>query len=95
MSFIELDGWFAKNKNNVYYYRPISGGMLIVKLENADAKTFRIFKGIYTLGIDKNHLYNETDIVKEIDVRNFRVRKNDAKGTIKIISGKNTVEFSY
>ncbi|MCL9804204.1 DKNYY domain-containing protein [Flavobacterium amniphilum] len=96
-SFVELDGWFAKDRNNVYYFRPVSGGMQIVKLEKADTKTFRIFEGIYILGIDKNYLYNETDIVKEIDVRNYKVCKNETDDgrTVKITSGKETVEFTY
>lgn len=37
LSFAVFDGWFAKDKNSVYYYRPTSGGMLISKMEKADS----------------------------------------------------------
>jgi hypothetical protein len=49
LSFEALDGWFAKDKNSAYYYRPVSGGMLISKLTDADANHFRYSK--VTIGI--------------------------------------------
>ncbi len=95
ISFIELDGWFAKDKNNVYYFRPTSGGMQISKLEKADSKTFKIFHGIYNLGIDKSNLFNETNIVKDVNVKKIKYFKNENERIIKIISGKTEYKFEY
>lgn len=64
LSFEELDGWYAKDKSNVYYYRPTSGGMQISKLEKADAKTFKILKGHYKYASDKNYFYDEIKIIE-------------------------------
>ncbi|MEI9956710.1 MAG: DKNYY domain-containing protein [Ferruginibacter sp.] len=41
LTFEPLDGWYAKDKNYVYYYRPVSGGMQISKIDTADSKTFK------------------------------------------------------
>lgn len=64
LTFVELDGWYAKDKSNVYYYSPTSGGMQISKLEKADTKTFKILKGHYRYASDKNYFYDETEIIK-------------------------------
>ena len=54
LTFKELDGWYAKDKHFAYYYRPTSGGMLIVKLAKADVKSFRILtKLIILYAVDK------------------------------------------
>ncbi len=87
-SFVELDGWYAKDKRNVYYFRPVSGGMQISKLEKADTKTFKILKGEYKYGIDKNHLFNETDIIENINVNKIKFLKDKKGKIIKIKSGK-------
>lgn len=63
-TFEVLDGWYAFDKNNIYYYRPVSGGMLNVKLDSADRKTFRILKGQYKYAMDKKYFYNEMTILK-------------------------------
>jgi hypothetical protein len=88
LSFIELDGWFAKDKKNVYYFRPVSGGMQISKLKNADTKTFKILKGEYRYAIDKNHLFSETDIVEDIDVKKIKFHRDKKGKIIKVTSGK-------
>jgi hypothetical protein len=66
-TFEPLDGWFAKDKNNVYYYRPVSGGMLLSKIENADTKTFTILKGHYKYAKDKEHFFDETEIIENFE----------------------------
>ena len=43
-TFKQLYGWYAKDKNFIYYYRPVSGGMKVVKIDSADLKTFEILK---------------------------------------------------
>ena len=64
LSFEELNGWYAKDKSNVYYYRPTSGGMQILKLEKADVKTFKILDGHYKYASDKNYFYDKTEIIE-------------------------------
>jgi hypothetical protein len=63
-TFEELNGWYAKDKNYVYYYRPVSGGMQISKIDEADTKTFKMLSGHYKYAFDKNFFYNEKQIIK-------------------------------
>jgi hypothetical protein len=64
LTFEPLDGWYAKDKNYVYYYRPVSGGMQISKIATADSKTFKLLAGNYKYAMDKNFFYDETQIIK-------------------------------
>lgn len=64
LSFEQLNGWYAKDKNNIYYYRPTSGGMQIIKLKKADVKTFKILDGHYKYASDKNYFYDQTEIIE-------------------------------
>ena len=61
--FEQLDGWYAKDKNFIYYYRPVSGGMLISKIDTADINTFRLLAGHYKYAMDKNFFYDEPQII--------------------------------
>ena len=63
LTFEPLDGWYAKDKNYVYYYRPVSGGMQISKIDTADTKTFKLLAGHYKYATDKNFFYNERRII--------------------------------
>lgn len=63
-TFEPLDGWYAKDKNYVYYYRPVSGGMQISKIDTADARTFKLLPGHYKYAMDKNFFYDETEIIE-------------------------------
>jgi hypothetical protein len=63
ITFEPLDGWYAKDKNYVYYYRPVSGGMQISKIDSADTKTFKLLAGHYKYGMDKNFFYDEFQII--------------------------------
>lgn len=56
--------WFAKDHENIYYFRPTSGGMQISKIKSADIKTFQILKGNYKYAVDKNNFYKETDKIE-------------------------------
>lgn len=58
------DSWYAKDKNYVYYYRPMSGGMQISIINSADASTFKLLPGHYKYAVDKNAFYNETKIIE-------------------------------
>jgi len=81
MTFEPLNGWYAKDKNNVYYYRPVSGGMQISKIASADRKTFAILKGHYKYGFDKNHYYDETEIIENFIPSKTNL-KLDKKGRV-------------
>ena len=95
ITFVELEGSFAKDKNYVYYVRPTSGGMQMIKIEKADPKTFKIFKGVYKLGVDENYFFDETDIVEGINVKKIKFHINETERTVKIISGKIKKKISY
>lgn len=81
ITFEPLEGWYAKDKNNVYYYRPVSGGMILLKIEKADTKTFQILKGHYRYGQDKNNFYDETEIIKNF-LPNKTTLKRDNKDRV-------------
>ncbi|WP_300672342.1 DKNYY domain-containing protein [Soonwooa sp.] len=57
------DSWYAKDKNNVYYYRPTSGGMQISKIENADVNSFQVLNKHYRYAIDKNKFYQDASSI--------------------------------
>jgi hypothetical protein len=63
ITFEPFDGWYAKDKNYVYYYRPVSGGMQISKIDTADPKTFKLLAGHYKYAMDKNFFYDEPEII--------------------------------
>ncbi|MBB6372475.1 DKNYY domain-containing protein [Chryseobacterium shigense] len=81
LTFEPLDGWYAKDKNYIYYYRPVSGGMQISKLDKADNKTFKILPGQYKYGADKNYFYDGTEIIDDF-VPNKTNFKLNSKGQI-------------
>ncbi|MGC4104385.1 MAG: DKNYY domain-containing protein [Ferruginibacter sp.] len=84
VSFEQLDGWFAKDKNFAYYYRPTSGGMLCVKLDSADSKTFQLISGQYLYAVDNKHVFKEMDILDNIDPQKMKITK-DKEGKITTI----------
>jgi hypothetical protein len=73
LTFQQLDGWYAKDKNSAYYYRPTSGGMLTVKLDKADTKSFSIFQGHYQYAVDKNHVFANGEILENIQSEKARI----------------------
>lgn len=90
LTFEELDGWFAKDKYFAYYYRPTSGGMLIVKLDSADCKSFKILAGQYLYAVDNNHVFKETEILENINPQTMEIIKDKDGKIIKLISGLRT-----
>jgi hypothetical protein len=93
LSFEPLDGWYAKDKNFVYYYRPVSGGMQISKIDTADTKTFKLLAGHYKYATDKKFFYNELDIIKGF-IPNKTNLKIDNKGrVIEMICNKKKYKF--
>ncbi len=89
-TFEQLDGWFAKDKKYAYYYRPTSGGMLCVKLDSADTKSFKVISGQYLYAVDKNHVFKETEILENINPLKMKIIKDKNGKVIKFISGKTT-----
>ncbi|MFT3701289.1 MAG: DKNYY domain-containing protein [Agriterribacter sp.] len=90
LTFEQLDGWFAKDKNAAYYYRPTSGGMLCVKLDSADSKNFQILSGQYLYAVDNRHVFKETEILENIDPQKMKITKDKDNKIIKIQSGQTT-----
>lgn len=90
LTFEQLDGWFAKDKNFAYYYRWVSGGMLCSKLKQADSRSFKMLAGEYLYAIDKKHVFKETEILDGINPLNMKIVRDKEGGILKIISGKKT-----
>jgi hypothetical protein len=87
LTFQELDGWFAKDKNFAYYYRPTSGGMLIEKLDSADAKTFKVLQGHYKYAIDKNYVFEESSTIKDLNPKTLKILRDNKGKIVKLRSG--------
>jgi len=90
LTFEQLDGWFAKDKNFAYYNRPTSGGMLTVKLEKADTKSFKILAGQYLYAVDDNHVFKETEMLENINPQKMKIIKDKDGKIEKLISGQST-----
>ena len=93
LTFEELEGWYAKDKKNVYYYRPTVGGMQILKLENADTKTFKVLEGQYKFAMDKKHFYEETEIIENFDPNRTKLYSDKKGKTIKMTTNKKEFIF--
>jgi DKNYY family len=92
-TFQSLDGWYAKDKNNVYFYRPVSGGMMILKIYNADCKSFKILEGHYKYAVDKNYFYEKISVIKGFNPKNTKILKDKNKKIVGILSGRKKFEF--
>lgn len=88
ITFEELNGWFAKDTNYVYYYRPMSGGMMSVKISEAIPKTFKIIKGEYEFAVDKYHVYFKSDCLKGLNPHYLKIVKGNEGRILKLMSGK-------
>lgn len=86
VSFKSLNGWYGKDKNYVYYYRPVSGGMQISKIDSADTKTFHLLTGHYKYAMDKNFFYDETEIIDGF---------NTSKANLKLDNKERVIEITY
>ena len=88
LTFEPLDGWYAKDKNYVYYYRPLSGGMQISKIDTADTKTFKLLAGHYKYAMDKNFFYDEPQIINGF-TPSKTILKLDNKGRVSEMTSNN------
>lgn len=66
--------WYAKDKNQIYVSRPTGGGMQINPLKEADWKSFRPLD--YNLAVDKNHYYQEGQIIENFNPNETQIIKN-------------------
>lgn len=87
LTFEQLDGWFAKDKNFAYYYRPTSGGMLVGKLEKADTKTFKVLSGDYKYAVDKNFVFDENQILKNLNPATLKIERGANGQVTKLTCG--------
>lgn len=93
LTFEPLDGWYAKDKNYVYYYRPVSGGMHISKIDAADSKTFKLLSGHYKYAMDKNNFYDEPQIIKGFSPKKTNLKLDNKGSVIAMTCNNKTYEF--
>lgn len=87
-TFEQLDGFFAKDKTHVYFYRPTSGGMLCAIIEEAEAESFKMLDGQYLYAVDSNHVFKETEVLENIDPQRMTIKKDEKGNILSITSGK-------
>ena len=87
-TFEQLDGWYAKDKNFIYYNRPVSGGMLISKIENADFKTFKVLKGHYQYAADKNHVFEDMNEIDKLNPTSLKINYDQEGKIVSLQSGQ-------
>jgi len=93
LTFESLDGWYAKDRNYVYYYRPVSGGMQISKIDTADTKTFHLLAGHYKYAMDKNFFYDEPQIIVGFIPSKTNLKLNSKGRVIEMTYKKETFKF--
>jgi len=93
LSFEQMDGWYAKDKNYVYYYRPVSGGMQISKIDTADTKTFKLLAGHYKYGVDKSFFYDEPQIIEGFIPSKTNLKLDNKGRVIEMTYNNKTYKF--
>jgi hypothetical protein len=93
LTFEPLDGWYAKDKNYVYYYRPVSGGMQISKIDTADTKTFKLLAGHYKYAMDKNFFFDEPQIIEGFIPSKTNLKLDDKGRAIEMTCSSKTYKF--
>lgn len=76
VTFKELNGWYAMDKRNAYYYRPTSDGMVILKLPHANVSTFRVLEGDYRYAVDAEHVYIDGQLVAQLSGKNRTIKRS-------------------
>lgn len=85
------EGFYAKDKNSVFTYRPRSGGIQIFKIDEADLETFEEMDGCFCAK-DKNHFYNESEIIEGFVPGKAKII-TDKEGKLKLTQGSS--EFTF
>ncbi|WP_426493238.1 hypothetical protein [Hymenobacter sp. 102] len=93
ITFEQLNGWYARDKHAVYYYRPTSGGMLCIKMTKADRASFRLLQGHYKYAVDRNNFYNESDMIIGFMPDKTRLLLNNKHQVITMTCGKRKYRF--
>ena len=76
MTFHALDGWYAKDGHAAYYYRPTSGGMLILKLNGADSKSFEVLNGSYRFATDRTHVFGDGQLLEGLNPKHLKFMRS-------------------
>jgi DKNYY family len=90
-TFKILNGWYAKDKNYVYYYRPTNGGMQISKIDEADSKTFEVLKGHNKYAEDEKYYFEHNALIFEKEKSEIFRNKNGI--IFKLKNGNKVFEF--
>jgi len=89
MTFEKMNGWYARDKNVVYYYRPTSGGMLITPVLGADAPSFTVLSGHYLYAVDNSHVFTGTQILQGLQPGKLNITR-DSSGMIRKLMSDTT-----
>jgi hypothetical protein len=93
LSFEQLDdGWYAKDQNSVYVFRPTSGGMRTIRIDSADVKSFKVIEGHYLYGVDGKHVFREGIIVEGLNPKNLQIIRNEKGDLIELRSDTFSVD---
>ncbi|MDI1256499.1 MAG: DKNYY domain-containing protein [Flavobacterium sp.] len=94
LTFEVLEGsWYARDKKNIYFYRPMSGGMHLFTMVGADYKSFRAMEEDSWNAMDKNHFYDMGNIVEGFYPKTTTVIRDKNGIAQKLIQGKSEYEF--
>lgn len=95
LTFEPLDGWYAKDKKHVYYYRPVSGGTQISKIDTADTRTFQLLPGHYRYARDKNFFYDEAEIIDGFTPGATHLRTDDKGDVVEMTCRNKIYRFAF
>jgi hypothetical protein len=93
LTFETFDGWYAKDHNNIYYYRPMSGGMQLSKIDTADTMTFKLLAGHYKYAMDKNFFYDELQIIEGFIPSKTKLKLDNKERVIEMTCNNKTFKF--
>jgi hypothetical protein len=94
LTFQPLEGWYAKDKRHVYYYRPVSGGTQISKIDTADTRTFQLLAGHYRYARDKNFFYDEVEIIEGFIPAKTHLQMDDKGQVIEMTCENKVYKFA-
>jgi len=95
LTFEPLGGWYAKDKKNVYFYRPFLWGQQILNIDKADVKTFEVLKGNYKYAKDKNHFYEDSGIIEGFVPSKSKLHEDKSGKIIRITCNNKSFDFGF
>lgn len=90
LTFRSIRGWYARDAHAVYYYRPVSGGMMLSYMPEADTKTFRVLDGHGRLAMDATYVYEDSQVIPDLPIMGLTVHRDKQGKIIKLTSGTTT-----